>query len=136
MQIPAELQDKINKAAADIKNSKFLTAFTGAGISVESGIPPFRGAGGLWNKYDPRMIEIDFFQQNPEQSWAEIKKIFYSRPRLKPFLSVQWENLSRYKCYRQPHEPVRTAGRELFGGRVRDGDIRARLGAITGRKAA
>lgn len=96
MQIPAELQDKINKAAADIKNSKFLTAFTGAGISVESGIPPFRGAGGLWNKYDPRMIEIDFFQQNPEQSWAEIKKIFYSsmksaKPNPAHITLAEWE---------------------------------------------
>ena len=69
---------QIERAAEAISNAKCLTAFTGAGISVESGIPPFRGAGGLWSKYDPRMIEIGFFQENPEQSWAEIKKIFYS----------------------------------------------------------
>lgn len=59
---------QIERAAEVIKNAGFLTAFTGAGISVESGIPPFRGQGGLWNKYDPRMIEISFFQENPEQS--------------------------------------------------------------------
>jgi NAD-dependent deacetylase len=29
-----------------------ITAFMGAGISVESGIPPFRGEGGLRSRYD------------------------------------------------------------------------------------
>ncbi|MBQ4493038.1 MAG: NAD-dependent deacylase [Elusimicrobiaceae bacterium] len=61
-----------------IKKAKFLTAFTGAGISVESGIPPFRGAGGLWEKYDPKYIEIEFFYSHPQESWAEMKKIFFN----------------------------------------------------------
>lgn len=61
-----------------IKKAKGLTAFTGAGISVESGIPPFRGAGGLWEKYDPKYIEIEFFYSHPEESWAEMKKIFFN----------------------------------------------------------
>ncbi len=61
-----------------IKKAKCLTAFTGAGISVESGIPPFRGAGGLWEKYDPKYIEIEFFYSNPQESWAEMKKIFFN----------------------------------------------------------
>jgi len=61
-----------------IKQAQFITAFTGAGISVESGIPCFRGKGGLWEKYDPKYIEIDFFNSHPKESWSEIKKIFYS----------------------------------------------------------
>ena len=61
-----------------IKKAKCLTAFTGAGISVESGIPPFRGAGGLWEKYDPKYIEIEFFYSHPKESWAEMKKIFFN----------------------------------------------------------
>ncbi len=68
----------MKKIAEIIKNSKYLTAFTGAGISVESGIPPFRGAGGLWEKYDPKFIEIDFFYSHPLESWREMKKIFFS----------------------------------------------------------
>ena len=51
-------QTLIQKAARDILHSKKTVAFTGAGISVESGIPDFRGAQGLWEKYDPRNTPI------------------------------------------------------------------------------
>ena len=61
-----------------IKNAQSGVVFTGAGVSVESGIPPFTGAGGLWNKYDPKFIELDFFYQNPAKSWEEMKKIFFT----------------------------------------------------------
>ena len=67
----------IEKAAELIKKSKHVTAFTGAGISVESGIPPFRGENGLWSKFDPIFLDINYFQQNPFNSWKLIKEIFY-----------------------------------------------------------
>jgi NAD-dependent SIR2 family protein deacetylase len=38
-----DLTATIREAARFIRSSRYLTAFTGAGISVESGIPPFRG---------------------------------------------------------------------------------------------
>ncbi len=57
--------------------SRFTTAFTGAGISVESGIPPFRGPEGLWSRYDPTVLDIGYFHQNPLESWKVIKEIFY-----------------------------------------------------------
>lgn len=65
------------KAAELIRSAKRVCAFTGAGISVESGIPPFRGKDGLWNKYDPKFIEIDYFHEHNQQSWILIKEIFY-----------------------------------------------------------
>ncbi len=67
----------INKAVEIIRGAKRVTAFTGAGISVESGIPPFRGKNGLWNKYDPVFLDINYFLQNPKKSWVLIKEIFY-----------------------------------------------------------
>ncbi|MCX6283922.1 MAG: NAD-dependent deacylase [Bacteroidetes bacterium] len=71
------MEEQIRKAAGLILNSRYTTAFTGAGISVESGIPPFRGNEGLWNKYDPRFLEISYFINNPLESWKVIKEIFY-----------------------------------------------------------
>ena len=63
-------QDKAIKEAADIlRNTKKAIALTGAGISVESGIPAFRGSQGLWEKWDPRIFEISFFRKDPVQGW-------------------------------------------------------------------
>ncbi len=64
------MDDLIKKAAQDLAEAKLATALTGAGISVESGIPPFRGKGGLWEKYDPMEVaHIDAFLQNPTKVW-------------------------------------------------------------------
>lgn len=71
------LADKIRDAANLLRKSTFTTAFTGAGISVESGIPPFRGENGLWSKYDPGTLEISNFTTHPTESWRVIKEIFY-----------------------------------------------------------
>jgi NAD-dependent deacetylase len=67
----------IQSAIEIIKNSNHCIAFTGAGISVESGIPPFRGDSGLWSKYDPIVLDINYFKNNPKESWEVIKEIFY-----------------------------------------------------------
>jgi len=71
------LNNNINKAVELLKDSKYTTAFTGAGISVESGIPPFRGETGLWSRYDPIVLDIDYFKSNSLESWRVIKEIFY-----------------------------------------------------------
>jgi NAD-dependent deacetylase len=71
------VESRIHDAASLVREARYLTAFTGAGISVESGIPPFRGAGGLWSTYDPRTLEIEYFLRHPEQAWPVIREIFY-----------------------------------------------------------
>jgi len=43
--------DLLDSAANALASARYAIALVGAGISVESGIPPFRGAGGLWTKH-------------------------------------------------------------------------------------
>lgn len=68
----------IEKAAQLLMEAKYAIAFTGAGISVESGIPSFRGKNGLWDKVDPVLIESNYFREHPEKSWPVIRDLFYS----------------------------------------------------------
>ncbi len=67
----------IKETARLIKQSKFTITFTGAGISVESGVPPFRGEHGLWNKYDPKVLDLGYFNENGAECWQYIREIFY-----------------------------------------------------------
>jgi NAD-dependent deacetylase len=60
----------IQQAAQDLARAKYVVALTGAGSSVESNIPPFRGEGGLWEKIDPmEFAHIDAFMRNPRKVW-------------------------------------------------------------------
>jgi NAD-dependent deacetylase len=63
---------------------------------VGSGIPPFRGEGGLWRQYDPRMLELDLFLAHPEKAWPVIREIFYdhfgeARPNKAHEVLAAWE---------------------------------------------
>jgi NAD-dependent deacetylase len=71
------LKSRLAEASEIIYTSKYTVAFTGAGISVESGIPSFRGKNGLWSKYNPVVLELNYFHDNPLESWKVIKEIFY-----------------------------------------------------------
>ncbi len=71
------MNERLKEAANAIKEAQKIVIFTGAGISVESGIPPFRGKNGLWNKYDPKFVEIDYFCSHTRECWRTLKEIFY-----------------------------------------------------------
>jgi NAD-dependent deacetylase len=62
----------VYRAAQMLLSARYVTALTGAGISVESGIPPFRGPGGLWTRYgEPPMDGYQRFLQDPKKAWQE-----------------------------------------------------------------
>ncbi len=68
--------DTIAKAAEIIAESKIAIALTGAGISVDSGVPDFRSPGGLWERYDPmEYAHIQSFHSNPERVWNLIHEM-------------------------------------------------------------
>ena len=38
-----------------LDKAKYIVVLTGAGVSAESGVPTFRGAGGLWRKWNAQV---------------------------------------------------------------------------------
>lgn len=78
-------QEIIIKEVAKIISKGEVVAFTGAGISAESGIPPFRGSEGLWEKYNPEEYAyIESFITHPEKVWEMLREIYKSFIKAKP----------------------------------------------------
>ena len=74
--VDEELGELIAKAAKLLTKSHWACALTGAGISVDSGIPDFRSPGGLWERFDPfEYAHIESFKQNPEKVWQMIREM-------------------------------------------------------------
>ena len=97
------LNREIKRSVSLIKSSKHTTVFTGAGISVESGIPPFRGENGLWSKYNPQILELSYFYKNSIKSWKLIKEIFYdfigkAKPNQAHYLLAEMEKKGLIDC--------------------------------------
>lgn len=72
------MNDDLERAAQAVREAQRIAAFTGAGISAESGIPTYRGEGGMWSKYDPdKYANIHYFQQDPSYYWNFFKEVRY-----------------------------------------------------------
>jgi NAD-dependent SIR2 family protein deacetylase len=75
------------------KNSNHITVFTGAGISVNCGIPDFRGANGLYSfvqkkyglPFPEAVFEINYFRKNPKPFFDLSKDLVNSE--IKPTLA-------------------------------------------------
>jgi NAD-dependent deacetylase len=60
----------VPRLAELLEQRRPCVVLTGAGISTESGIPDFRSAGGIWERYDPAEVgHIDAFRQDPATVW-------------------------------------------------------------------
>jgi NAD-dependent deacetylase len=74
--------EQYRRPAELLLHARYAIALTGAGISVESGIPDFRGKDGLWARYDPmEYAHIDSFRRNPAKVWnmlAEMDELIAS----------------------------------------------------------
>ena len=68
-----------------LEESHRAVAFTGAGISTESGVPDFRSPGGVWSKYKPVMFQ-DFLASADarRQYWRMKKEGYWEMRRARP----------------------------------------------------
>jgi NAD-dependent deacetylase len=61
----------IAELAAEVAAADRTVAFTGAGVSTESGVPDFRSEGGIWDEYDREALSIGRFRAAPGAFWAD-----------------------------------------------------------------
>ncbi|MDD9148773.1 MULTISPECIES: SIR2 family NAD-dependent protein deacylase [unclassified Sporolactobacillus] len=60
-----------------VAGDKRIAVLTGAGVSVPSGIPPFRGSNGLYQHADVgRYLSMNYFESRPESFWAFYWSLF------------------------------------------------------------
>ncbi len=87
-----------------IKKAKSIVVMTGAGISVDSGIPTYRGKDGYWKKGSKnyRAQEVatrHFFEENPEEQWEYMferyENMSNARPNPGHYAMVELENYCR-----------------------------------------
>ena len=81
--------DKEIKAIKGILKKGGIVCLTGAGISHDSGIPIFRGKGGLWETYDPETYAnfgglVSIFRKDPEKLVGFISDFYNVLLRSKP----------------------------------------------------
>ncbi len=66
----AEISTALRAAASLMRRSYHAVALVGAGLSAESGIPTYRGTGGIWTKFgEPTIDGWDLFQDDPAGWW-------------------------------------------------------------------
>lgn len=71
-------EESVIKAAAVLEGAERVVAFTGAGVSAESGVPTFRGAGGLWEGHPVEQVATpEAFAADPLMVWR-----FYEQRRI------------------------------------------------------
>ena len=80
--IPRLEADKIHRVSSLLKSCKSILFITGAGISADSGLPTYRGIGGLYNdKSTENGIPIETalagetLQKHPEITWKYLSQI-------------------------------------------------------------
>ena len=68
--IDAGRDGALKGAAALFRKSHYAVALTGAGLSAESGIPTYRGTGGVWTRFgEPTIDGWDLFNEDPAAWW-------------------------------------------------------------------
>ena len=65
-----DIADRLAAAKRRVRAARRIVVLTGAGVSAESGVPTFRGAGGLWRQYRPEDLATpEAFDRDPRLVW-------------------------------------------------------------------
>jgi NAD-dependent deacetylase len=91
------------RVAELIRSSNYVVVFTGAGISADSGIPTFRGPGGLWEKYKPEELASPWgFRKDPLLVWRwyawRMRIIYSAKPNAAHILVAKLEDMGKVKA--------------------------------------
>jgi NAD-dependent deacetylase len=95
--------ERLNITLKLFKDADRITAFTGAGISTESGISDFRSPGGVWDRY--RVVTLQEFLLSHEarvEYWSMKKDLYNEMKAAKPNKAhralAELEKMGRLKC--------------------------------------
>ncbi len=136
----ADLNERIERLAQWLKESKYTVVFTGAGISTESGLRDFRGPDGLWTRRDKGLStpHQDFTDAEPNSGHhaiMELQKLgrlaflisqnvdnLHLKSGIKPELLAELHgNLTKVRCVSCEFKMDRAEGEDkcpICGGRV------------------
>ncbi len=96
------MSESVERLMELVRAARRIVVFTGAGISTESGIPDFRGPGGVWTKYDPSEFHIDRFLASTESRrryWQRTtefyREIVKAMPNTAHYAVVQLERIGK-----------------------------------------
>ncbi len=95
--------ERIEQTIKLLKEAKQITAFSGAGISTESGISDFRSPGGVWDRY--RIVTFQEFLSSHDarvEYWKMKKELFYeikdARPNKAHMALAELERIEKLDC--------------------------------------
>ena len=94
---------RIKQAVNLIREATRITAFTGAGVSTESGISDFRSPGGVWDRY--RIVTFQEFLSSHDartEYWSMKKELFLemknARPNRAHLAFTELERVGKLDC--------------------------------------
>ena len=85
-----------------LRQARRVCVLTGAGVSAESGVPTFRGAGGIWEKYDYRKLATpQGFLDDPRLvwEWYQLRQVEIAKAKPNPAHKVIAEMEGRYPSF-------------------------------------